>query len=215
MRKFIVMVFFSMFLSGTMYSSNSGELQRVLYRSHIVYHQNANWQMQTDSLTYISNEENCYICNRLGAVQGLLMHQDEQCMVAVNTAFDLGDGNQIPVPYKYDTALEYPMGHVAHLYYWGKPLKKISKQDCDDLRMLVKNLPSDSAKSIFNGASMFVFPLNFKGEYLLNRHRYGRGVVVFGENNIPLILSFFMTDKSISDFNRYLSDFKGVLSFVP
>src|SRR5574344_330637 len=199
----------------TYYPQLSEDVQRTLYRNHLAYHQKANWKILFNSPNYVSDERNNYIREQRGAEQFILTHQDEQCMVAVKTIFLLEDGSQIPVPYNYKASSESAIEHIAYLYQWGRPLRTISEQDRNDVRLLTTAYPADSAKSIFTGASMHVFPLHLKGEYLLNKYHYGRGVVVFGENNIPLILFFFMTDKSISDFNRYLSEFKGVLSFLP
>ena len=79
--------------------------------------------------------------------------------------------------------------------------------------MLVKDYPAETAQSIFNGKSMFIYPLNFKGEYCQEKYRYGRGVVVLGKYNIPLYLYFFMTDESLVDFDKYLSELKGLFWF--
>ena len=79
--------------------------------------------------------------------------------------------------------------------------------------MLVTHYPDETAKDIFNGASMFIYPLNFRGETCQGQYTCGRGVVVFGKNNVPLELYFIMTDESVADFDKYLSELKGVFTF--
>ena len=183
----------------------------ILERNYITYHPDEKWNVVSDSLSPVCTDDKCYIKNVLGLQDGKLSYKDGKCMIAVGAAFK--PGKKIPNPYEYEEAREYIFSRVSNYFEWGKKFRSLSKQDLKDVEMLVKDYPAETAQSIFNGKSMFIYPLNFKGEYCQEKYRYGRGVVVLGKYNIPLYLYFFMTDESLVDFDKYLSELKGLFWF--
>ena len=185
----------------------------VLDRNYITYQPDEKWEVVQDSMAYVFGNDSCPIRNKLGLINGMLSYKDWNCQVAIKTVFNPMDGRKLPVPYTYEDAKEYIFSHVSYLFNIGRPLRSRSKQERKDTEMLVTYYPADTAKAIFNGVSMFVFPLDFKGESCQGKYRYGRGVVVLGKYNVPLFLFFFMTAESIADFDTYLSELKGLFTF--
>ncbi len=183
----------------------------ILAKNYIAYNPNEKWIVVSDSSAYICEDEKCPIRNMLAMQSGILSHHDEECMIAIRVAFDPIE--KVHIPYTAEEAREYIFTRVSNSFEWSKKYLSRTKQDLIDVEMLVTDYPEDIAKSIFNGSSMFIYPLNFKGEYCQDKYRYGRGVVVLAKYNIPLFLYFFMTEKSITSFDKYLSELKGVFWF--
>lgn len=185
----------------------------ILEKNYISYSSNEKWEVLSDTLAYVFEDDSCSMRNEMQMRNGILLHRDGKCRIAISPAFDPMEDKKLPIPYKYNVAKEYIFSRIANRFGIGKKNHSPTKQEMQDAEMLVTPYPADTAKEIFNGVSMFVYPLNFKGEYCQNIYRYGRGVVVLGKYNIPLYLYFFMTDESIADFDRYLSELKGVFTF--
>ncbi len=185
----------------------------ILAKNYIDYHPKEKWKIVSDTLAYVFEKDSCSLNNKIAMMHGVLSYKDKKCLLAISAAFNPMENKKLPIPYKLETAKEYIFTRVANHFDFGKPFRSRNKQERLDAEMLVTYYPADTAKSIFNGVSMFVYPLNFKGEYCQNIYRYGRGVVVLGKYNVPLYLYFFMTEESISDFDKYLSELKGMFVF--
>ncbi len=185
----------------------------ILEKNHISYHPNEDWEVISDTLAYVFDKDSCYTKNKMQMTNGVLSYKDGKCLLAISPAFNPMSGRKLPTPYKLETAKEQIFSHIGSMFGFGKPLRSLTKQELKDAEMLVTYYPADTAKAIFNGVSLFVYPLNFKGEYCQNIYRYGKGVVVLGKYNIPLYLYFFMTDESITDFDKYLFEIKGMFTF--
>lgn len=185
----------------------------ILEKNYLTYHPNENWEVISDTLAYVFRNDSCPMRNKMGMASGVLSHKDGKCLLAISAAFNPMGGRKLPIPYEYEVAKTYIFTYIANQFDFGKPMRSRTKQEMKDAEMLVTYYPADTAKNIFNGVSLLVYPLNFKGEYCQNKYRYGRGVVVLGKYNVPLYLYFFMTDESIVDFDKYLADLKGVFTF--
>ena len=185
----------------------------ILERNYITYSPDEKWNVVSDSLSYVFGNDSCAMRNEMNMRHGVLLHKDGKCKLAIDPAFNPSGGNKLPVPYKYEIASEYIFSRIASRFNIGMKFRSRTNQEIKDAEMLVTYYPSETAQSIFNGKSMFIYPLNFKGEYCQGEYRYGRGVVVLGKFNVPLYLYFFMTDESIVDFDKYLSELKGVFWF--
>lgn len=185
----------------------------ILKKNHITYHPKEQWVVVSDTLAYVFGNDSCPMRNEMNMRNGILSHKDGKCKVAIDPAFNPMEGKKLPIPYKNEVAQEYIFSRIAARFEMGKKFRSRTKQEMKDAEMLVTYYPVDTAKSIFNGVSMFVYPLNFKGEYCQNIYRYGKGVVIVGKYNIPLYLYFFMTEESIIDFDKYLSELKGMFIF--
>ena len=199
----------------------------VLDRNYISYIPSDKWIVESDTLTYVFDNEN-YPFNQeygsllgrlsplnrnLGALLGRLSHRDGKCLIAMNTTPKPINGKKLKLPLRKELSKEYVFTRVANHFELGKPYRSIRSQALKDAEMLVTHYPDETAKDIFNGASMFIYPLNFRGETCQGQYTCGRGVVVFGKNNVPLELYFIMTDESVADFDKYLSELKGVFTF--
>lgn len=185
----------------------------ILEKNYISYHPKEDWEVISDTLAYMFDKDSCYTRNKMQMRNGVLSYKDGKCLLAISPAFNPMGGRKLPIPYKLEIAKEYIFSGIGSMFGFGKPLRSLTKQELKDAEMLVTYYPADTAKTIFNGVSMFIYPLNFKGECCQNIYRYGRGVVVLGKCNIPLYLYFFMTDESIADFDNYLSELKGMFTF--
>ena len=199
----------------------------VLDRNYISYTPNDKWIVESDTATYVF-DNNDYPYNpeygalyghlsplnrKFGMLLGRLSHQDGKCLLAMNTAPIPINGKKLQLPLREDLAKEYVFTQVGNNFEFGKPYRSMRRQAIKDVQMLVTHYPAETAKNIFNGVSMFIYPLNFQGETYLNQYTCGRGVVIFSEHNVPLELYFFMTDESIADFDEYLLELKGVFTF--
>ena len=185
----------------------------VLNRNHIAYTLNEKWIVESDTLCTISGADTCPINQKLGVLLGRLSHQGGKCLLTIDTTPKPINGKKLPLPFREELSKEYVFTRVANHFELGKPYRSIRSQALKDAEMLVTHYPDETAKDIFNGASMFIYPLNFRGETCQGQYTCGRGVVVFGKNNVPLELYFIMTDESIADFDKYLSELKGVFTF--
>lgn len=185
----------------------------LLERNHITYNPNEKWLVISDSLAYVCNDEESVLRKKFGMRDGILSHEDGECMVAIRVAFKPLDKKKIEVPRGEERAYEEVLTNLISHFEWGKKRRSPSKQDIKDMEMLVTRYPADSARTIFNGISMFIYPLSFKGEYCNDKYRYGRAVTTVSKYNVPLYLFFFLTDESIVDFDHYLSELKGVFWF--
>jgi len=187
----------------------------LLDRNYITYTPSEKWEVVSDSMTAICSDKNCPIRNILGRKDGKLAYKDGKCLVAieVNKPVDKMKLHSPLFPYKYEKIRQNMLNHVGNCYEWGKKFRSRSMQDFKDLEMLITRYPADSAKSIFKGTTMFIYPLDFKGEICEEKYRYGRGVVVLGKYNVPIYLYFLMTADSINDFDKYLAELKGMFTF--
>lgn len=199
----------------------------VLDRNYISYTPNDKWVVESDTATYVF-DNNDYPYNpeygvlyghlsplnrKFGMLLGRLSHRDGKCLLAMNTAPILMNGKRLELPLREDLAKEYVFTPVANNFEFGKPYRSLKRQALKDVQMLVTQYPAETAANLFNGVSMFIYPLNFQGETYRDQYTCGRGVVIFSKHNVPLELYFFMTDESIADFDKYLSELKGVFAF--
>lgn len=199
----------------------------VLDRNYISYTPNDKWVVESDTATYVF-DNNDYPYNpeygvlyghlsplnrKFGMLLGRLSHRDGKCLLAMNTAPILMNGKRLELPLREDLAKEYVFTPVANNFEFGKPYRSLKRQALKDVQMLVTQYPAETAANLFNGVSMFIYPLNFQGETYRDQYTCGRGVVIFSKHNVPLELYFFMTDESIADFDKYLSELKGVFTF--
>ncbi|MBQ7664563.1 MAG: hypothetical protein IJS43_04995 [Bacteroidaceae bacterium] len=200
----------------------------VLDRNYISYTSSDNWIVESDTSCYIfDNDENPMdkehgflwgqlspINRRLGGLQlGRLLYRDGKCFLAINTCPKRVDGNKLTIPLREEALKDYIFTRVGNHFGFSQPGRSMSRQALKDVEMLVTYYPTEIAKDIFNGVSMFVYPLNFQGKAYRGTFSCGRGVVIISKNNIPLELYFFMTDESVKDFDNYLSSLKGVFIF--
>lgn len=196
----------------------------VLDRNYISYAPNGQWIVEADTLTYVfdninKEQGNTYgqispINQRLGGMHlGRLMHRDGKCILALDTSPKRMDGKKLTIPLREEAAKDYVFSRIGNHFGFMKPGRSLRRQALKDVEMLVTYYPTETAKDIFNGVSMFVYPLNFQGETYRNQYTCGRGVVVFSKHNVPLELYFLMTDESIKNFDKYLSELKGVFTF--
>lgn len=199
----------------------------VLDRNYISYTPNDKWVVESDTATYVF-DNNDYPYNpeygvlyghlsplnrKFDMLLGRLSHRDGKCLLAMNTAPILMNGKRLELPLREDLAKEYVFTPVANNFEFGKPYRSLKRQALKDVQMLVTQYPAETAANLFNGVSMFIYPLNFQGETYRDQYTCGRGVVIFSKHNVPLELYFFMTDESIADFDKYLSELKGVFTF--
>lgn len=192
----------------------SQKFWEILEKNYLAYRPNEKWEVISDTLAYVFENESCPMRKKIGMTDGVLSYKDGRCLLAISPAFTPMGGKKLSIPHKLEVAKEYIFSNIAHKFNFGKPLRSRTKQEIKDTEMLVTYYPTDTAKSIFNGVSLFVYPLDFKGEYCQNKYRYGRGVVVLGKYNVPLYLYFFMTNESIDDFDKYLTKLKGMFTFL-
>lgn len=199
----------------------------VLDRNYISYTPNDKWIVESDTATYVF-DNNDYPYNpeygalyghlsplnrKFGMLLGRLSHQDGKCLLAMNTAPIPINGKKLQLPLREDLAKEYVFTQVGNNFEFGKPYRSMRRQAIKDVQMLVTHYPTETAANLFNGVSMFIYPLNFQGETYRDQYTCGRGVVIFSKHNVPLELYFFMTDESIADFDEYLLESKGVFTF--
>lgn len=200
----------------------------VMERNYISYTPSDKWVVESDTLSYVFDNDgypfdpkygpltghDAPINRKLGGMlMGRLAHQDGKCLLAMTTYPKRIDGKKLTLPLSEKAAKEHVFTRVANHFELGKPIHSLTRQALRDAEMLVTNYPAETAKNIFNGTSMFVYPQNFQAETYEGKYTCGRCVVVFSKNNIPLELHFLMTDESIADFDKYLSDLKGVFTF--
>lgn len=199
----------------------------VLDRNYISYTPNDKWIVESDTATYVFENDNrpynpeygvlyghlSPLNRKFGMLLGRLSHRDGKCLLAMNTAPILMNRKRLELPLREDLAKEYVFTVVANNFEFRKPYRSLKRQALKDVQMLVTQYPAETAANLFNGVSMFIYPLNFQGETYRDQYTCGRGVVIFSKHNVPLELYFFMTDESIADFDKYLSELKGVFTF--
>lgn len=185
----------------------------VLRNHHITYTPNEKWIVESSDLCSVVDDDSCPLNKTLGLKLGRLSHYKGKCLLAIDTSPKLSSGKKLTLPFQEGLAKEYVFTNVANHFEFGKPYRSIRSQTLKDVEMLVTYYPIETARDVFNGVSMFVYPLNFQGETYQGQYTCGRGVVVFSKNNVPLELYFIMTDESVADFDKYLSELKGVFTF--
>lgn len=200
----------------------------VLDRNYISYTSSDNWIVESDTSCYVfdndadsMDKEHNFLRGqlspinwRLGGFQlGRLLHRDGKCLLAINTCPKRIDGKKLTIPLRDEALKDYIFTRVGNHFEFTQPGRSMCRQALKDVEMLVTHYPTETAKDIFNGVSLFVYPLNFQGNTYRSIYSCGRGVVVISKHNIPLELYFFMTDESVKEFDKYLSSLKGVFTF--
>ncbi|MDR2131572.1 MAG: hypothetical protein LBP56_10500 [Odoribacteraceae bacterium] len=164
-------------------------------------------------LVYVSEEKENPLW-RLGMVHAILTHRDGQCKIA---AYVAGADNV-----RYGRMLkDNPLtGKISMTKYnriksdlrYGKDYAAASKQEIEDLKMMMTFYPRDTAQALFNADEMLVYPFNMEGkayETVFTRTR----VVVAEKNGLELFLYLILTDRSIERFDEYFSGIKGMFQF--
>lgn len=175
---------------------------------------------QYDTLThhfavYDCSDTSCILRKTLRMVEAVLRNHDGQCKILVF----VGGSNSVRYGKIIDNNKKI-FGEISSLAYnrikdnfkYGRRHVSASKQEIEDLKMMLTYYPQDSAKAIFNADQMLIYPVNFEGETCEGIYNCGRCVVV-EKNGLDVFFYFIMTEKSIRNFDQYLSDLRGVFWF--
>lgn len=163
---------------------------------------------------YACEDENCPV-RKLKVVDAKLTHQDGQCeiLIYVSGADQVRYGSPQA---KNDPHIKHPQffsyNRIKSDFMYGERYKAASKQDTEDLEMMLTHYPQDSAKVIFNADYMLCYPFNMEGKKCQDKFTCARAIVA-GKGGLDIFVYFVFTDKSIKDFDKYLAEFKQALWF--
>lgn len=158
---------------------------------------------------YACEDETCPL-RRLGVIHTKLLHQDKDCQISIYIAganqMRYGKVNKLNEP----GDLSY--NRIKHDFMYGEQFRAATKQETEDLKMMLTYYPQDSAKAIFNADYMLCYPFNMEGKKCRNKFTCARTIVT-GKGGLDIFVYFVFTDKGIKDFDRYLAEFKQTLWF--
>lgn len=180
-------------------------------------------------IAFVAGEEYRYTTNQLygyeystgnvalnaifSGVHSILTHKDENCKIIIYAAgemtvkfgkivadnaglFNLGNStfNRIKKDFQYGT------------------IKSATREQIEELDMMVKHSPKEQAKEMFNADDMLMYPLNLRGNAFEDKYTRSRAVVV-AKNGLSIFFYFLMTDESVKNFDKYLKDLSGSFMF--
>lgn len=158
---------------------------------------------------YACEDEACPL-KKLGVVHAKLTHMDQQCEICICVIGSMTALYKKPNKTKQTQPFSY--NRIKHNFMYGERFKAATKQETEDLKMMLTYYPQDSAKAIFNADYMLCYPFNMEGKKCRNKFTCARTIVA-GKGGLDIFVYFIFTDKGIKDFDRYLAEFKQTLWF--
>ena len=158
------------------------------------------------------DNKSCKLRDELMAYAAKFAHKDGKCEIFVRAISEesiryygeIKTTNKGPALWSYQHVSGYDFNF------------KGTEQDIEKLELQsdIHNYPQDSARMIFNADYMFRYHPDFymKGNVHGNDFTHTIAVVT-GRKGLDIFAYFLLTDESVKDFNKYLSDFKNTLWF--
>ena len=150
-----------------------------------------------------------------GKVNSVLTYKERDCEVIVY--MPPGKGGSTYGRIVKDSAMLHVLknlsfGRIKRTFGYGKRNKDASEFEAIELYSMLTHHPNKKAKEMFNADVFLEYPLNFRGNTYKNKYTRGRGVVV-AKNRREIYLYFMMTEKSVLNYDGFLSDFEKVFWF--
>ena len=139
------------------------------------------------------------------------VHEDKQCEIFISniSAFEIRDYGTVA------TISEKGPSHGSYNKIFGYDLTDTNTEELIEKVELKYNLhyyPQDSARMIFNADYMFEYKEDMKEKVHGNDFTHTIAVVT-GRRGLDIIAYFVLTDESVKNFDKYLSDFRHTLWF--
>jgi hypothetical protein len=155
---------------------------------------------------------------KIAIVDAELIHHDEQCRVYAYVAgadvIEYGKivGDHPELFGAVDPTDDMSYNRIKSNFKYGRPLVAASRQDIEDLKMMLHFYAKEDAQLFFNADYMAAYPYNMEGKSCKNDLTRARAIV-FGKAGLNIFLYFVMTDVGMKDFGKYFADFKGSFWF--
>ena len=168
----------------------------------------------TNQGKYACEDKSCPL-RKLGLINAEFVSSDKQCKVFIYVlgADNVRYGKMISNnPDLFGNIASMSYNRIKSNFKYGRRGLSATEQEIEDIKMMLTYYPQDSAKAIFNADYMLAYPYNMEGEKCQDKFSWTRAIVA-GKNGLDIFVYFVLTNKSIKDFDKYLSDFKGILWF--
>lgn len=106
----------------------------ILEKNYISYSSNEKWEVLSDTLAYVFEDDSCSMRNEMQMRNGILLHRDGKCRIAISPAFDPMEDKKLPIPYKYNVAKEYIFSRIANRFGIGEKIIRPQNKKCKTLK---------------------------------------------------------------------------------
>jgi hypothetical protein len=165
------------------------------------------------NLVPFCDEKECPLW-RLGLVHAILTRRDGQCKIAVYVggAYEVRYGRILRNNSLTGQTRMTRYNRVKFDLNYGKPHAAPSKQDEEDLKMMMTFYPADTARALCNADEMLAYPFDMKGQAIDSIFTRTR-VVVASKNGLEIYFYFMLTDQGVGHFDKYLSSLQDMFRF--
>jgi hypothetical protein len=150
-----------------------------------------------------------------GTVTSVLTHNNNECVVLLFIPPGRGGSNYGKITTDSITLNVFQhisFGRIKHDFSYESPYNDASEIAALELYSMLTHYPVLKAKEMFVAGAMVSYPLNFKTNVFLEKFTRGRAVVI-GKDRREVYLYFMLTDKSVMEFEQYLSEFNSAFVF--
>ena len=175
--------------------------------SHYIFIDRGEWPQNA------CNDEDCPI-RRLELVHAKLVHEDGQCeaYIFLSGVFQVRYGAVIKANSElFGNSTSSSFNRIKHDFRYGN-YGSASPEEIEVLKTMVQDYSKDVVKEVFNADYALSYPFEMDGKVHQDNFTSARAVVAI-KNGLEVFIYFVLTDNGIKDFDKYLSDFKGVLLY--